>query len=150
MAASTEPLPISPSLLRSPRKRRGVLRLLRLTEVILPHFGRFAIAIGALLLGGLIGLVYPQAVRYAIDEGVNAASFATLDTIVAGLFVLFVLHAGLTWLRHYLMSWLGQRAVAELRRRVFGRILALEPAWFHSRSSGELVGRLAADVTIVE
>jgi ATP-binding cassette subfamily B protein len=151
VSASTQPLPIAPALaMRKGKRASGVLRLLRLSEVILPHFWRFGVATLALLVGGGIGLIYPQAVRYAIDQGVVEGSLGVLDEIVAGLFVLFVLQAGLTWLRHYLMSWLGQRAVAELRRRVFGRILSLEPGWFHTRSSGELVGRLAADVAIVE
>lgn len=128
-------------------RRRGLTRLRRLVEVIGPHKGRFAIATFALFFGSSLGLVYPQVVRYAIDEGVSGA---TLDTLAIGLIALFVVQASMTWVRHYQMSWLGQRAVAELRRRVFSRLLGLEPAWFHSRSTGELVGRLASDVTVVE
>ncbi len=133
-----------------PKPARGVRRLLRLTEVLRPHLGRFLLATACLVGGSLIGLTYPQAVRYAIDQGVRAGSMELLDRMVLGLLGLFVVHAGLTWLRHYLMAWLGERAVAQLRRRVFSRILGLEPAWFHARSSGELVSRLAADVAVVE
>lgn len=129
---------------------RRLGRLRRLGEVLRPHAGRFALATLALIGGSAIGLTYPQAVRYAIDEGVREGAPSLLNRIVAGLLVLFGVHAGLTWLRHYLMSWLGQRAVAELRRRVFGRLLMLEPGWFHARSTGELVGRLASDVAVVE
>ncbi len=128
-------------------RRRGLRGLGRLASVIGPHKGRFAIATVALFLGSGIGLLYPQVVRYAIDEGVSGVA---LDRIALGLMAIFVVHAGMTWMRHYQMSWLGQRAVAELRRRVFSRLLGLEPAWFHSRSTGELVGRLASDVTVVE
>ncbi len=134
----------------APRRRRGIGRLARLGEVLAPHWGRFALATACLIGGSIIGLGYPQAVRYAIDQGVRDGSLALLDTMVVALLGLFVVHAGLTWLRHYLMSWLGERAVAELRRRVFSRILGLEPSWFHARSSGELVSRLAADVAVVE
>lgn len=134
----------------SPRTAGGVGRLLRLMEVLRPHMGRFTLATLALFGGSAIGLTYPQAVRYAIDEGIRRGSPEQLDWIVLGLLVLFVLHAGLTWVRHYLMSWLGQRAVAELRRRVFGRLLTLDAGWFHSRSTGELVGRLASDVAVLE
>lgn len=128
-------------------RRRGLSRLRRLIEVIGPHKGRFAIATFALFAGSSLGLIYPQVVRYAIDEGISGAR---LDQLALGLIVVFVLQASMTWVRHYQMSWLGQRAVAELRRRVFSRLLGLEPAWFHSRSTGELVGRLASDVTVVE
>ena len=134
----------------APRPARGVRRLLRLSEVLVPHLGRLLLAVAALVIGSIIGLAYPQAVRYAIDQGVREGAPDVLDAMVVGLLALFVVHAGLTWLRHYLMSWLGERAVAELRRRVFSRMLRLEPSWFHTRSSGELVSRLAADVAIVE
>lgn len=130
--------------------RRGVGRLLRLSEILAPHLGRLALAVAALIGGSLIGLAYPQAVRYAIDQGVREGAESVLDAMVLGLLGLFVVHAGLTWLRHYLMSWLGERAVAELRRRVFSRMLRLTPSWFHERSSGELVSRLAADVAVIE
>lgn len=144
--AST-PLTAAPTDLPRPERKRGVRRLLRLAEVLRPHIGRFGLATFALFAGSGIGLVYPQAVRYAIDEGVHGT---LLSQIALGLMGLFVIHAGMTWLRHYQMSWLGQRAVAELRRRVFARLLGLEPSWFHQRSTGELVGRLASDVSVVE
>ena len=148
-AALEEPLQ-PPVVGVAPKPARGVRRLLRLSEVLVPHLGRLLLAVAALIVGSVIGLAYPQAVRYAIDQGVREGAPAVLDAMVVGLLALFVVHAGLTWLRHYLMSWLGERAVAELRRRVFSRMLGLEPSWFHARSSGELVSRLAADVAIVE
>lgn len=132
------------------KSQRGMRRLFRLRDILFPHLGRLGLATLALIGGSLIGLSYPQAVRYAIDEGVREGASSVLDAMALGLLGLFVVHAGLTWLRHYLMSWLGERAVAELRRRVFSRILGLEPAWFHTRSSGELVSRLAADVAVIE
>ena len=126
---------------------RGLKRLLRLTEVLRPHAWRFVVATAALIGGSASSLVYPQAVRYAVDEGVSGPQ---LDWMAIGLFLLFLLHSGVTWLRHYQMSWLGQRAVAELRRRVFTQLLSLEPSWFHARSTGELVGRLASDVSVID
>src|SRR5439155_753813 len=70
--------------------------------------------------------------------------------IVAGLCGLFVLNALFVWLRHYSISWLGERVVADLRALVVDRLVTLPIAWFHERRSGELVGRLSSDVTVVE
>ena len=95
-------------------------------------------------------LVYPQAARYAIDVGMHGKTTGKLDLIVLGLLGLFVINAGLVWLRHYFMSWLGERVVTDLRGLVFDRVLTLPLGWFHERRSGELVGRLASDVTVVE
>lgn len=132
-------------------RRRGTFqRLSRLGEILRPYWGRWTLATFSLFAGSGISLIYPKAAGYAIDEGLSSDGGSLLDEIVAVLVSLFVLHAGITWLRHYLMSWLGQRAVAEMRRRVFGQLLRMEPAWFHTRSTGELVSRLSSDVTVVE
>ncbi|MCA9534572.1 MAG: ATP-binding cassette domain-containing protein [Myxococcales bacterium] len=131
-------------------RTRGVRRIGRLLTLLRPHRGRFALATTALLLGAGIGLVYPQAVRFAIDEGVGGGSRAVMHQVGIGLIVLFLLQAGLTWFRHYLMSWLGERAVADMRRKVFDSLLLQDATFYHSRRTGELVGRLAGDVAIVE
>jgi ABC transporter fused permease/ATP-binding protein len=143
-----------------PREKRRLAVLWRLTALLRPHRGRFALAVVALLAASGITLVYPAAAKYAVDMGMSAhaggaggaASGSTdrLDLIVVGLIGVFIVNAVLVWLRHYSMSWLGERVVTDLRGMVFDRIVTLQLAWFHERRSGELVGRLASDVTVVE
>jgi ABC transporter fused permease/ATP-binding protein len=129
-------------------KRLG--QLWRIVDLLRPHRARFVMATIALLLGSGMALVYPQAARYAIDLGIRGGSEEWLDKVILGLVGLFVFSALLIWVRHYLMSWLGERVVADLRGMVFDRILTLPSAWFHERRTGELVGRLASDVTSIE
>lgn len=133
-------------------KRLSVLR--RLIGLMAPHKVRFALATVSLFIGSGLGLIYPQAARMAVDiglaEGTGEASRARLDQIALGLVGIFLIHSLLTWLRHYLMSWLGERVVADLRKRVFDRLVALPLSWFHERRTGEITGRLAADVATVE
>ncbi|HTR49468.1 MAG TPA: ABC transporter transmembrane domain-containing protein [Kofleriaceae bacterium] len=133
-----------------PRERRRLAVLWRLTALIRPHRARFVLAVFALLAASGITLAYPQAARYAIDVGMHGADSHDLDVIVGGLCVLFVINACFVWLRHYSISWLGERVVADLRGMVVDRVLTLPLAWFHERRSGELVGRLASDVTVIE
>ncbi len=133
-----------------PRKGRKLAVLWRLTALLAPHTGRFALAFATLLAASLLSLVYPWAAREAVDAGMAGGSAERLDDVVGLLVVVFIAHAGLVWVRHYSMSWLGERVVADLRARVFDRILSLPMAWFHERRTGELVGRLASDVTVVE
>ncbi len=132
------------------RARKKLAILWRLVELLRPHKARFALALVTLLAASGLSLVYPQAARYAIDSGIKGGSEARLDAIVLVLIGVFTVHAGLIWLRHYSMSWLGERVVADLRGLVFDRLLSLDLAWFHERRTGELVGRLASDVTVVE
>ena len=133
-----------------PDDHRQLNVLLRLMPLLRPHRLRFAVAIAALFAASGITLVYPWAARYAIDVGMGAATTRDLDTVVRILVGVFAINAWLVWVRHYTLSWLGERVVADLRAMVFDRVLSLTLAWFHERRSGELVGRLASDVTIVQ
>jgi len=133
----------------APPRRLGVLA--RLLPLLRPHRGRFALATLLLLIGSAMTLVYPQAAQRAIDAGLSGGgSTVQLDQMAAVVVVVFVVNAALTWARHYLMSWLGERVVADLRSRVYERLLAQPLAYFHERPSGELTGRLAADVTTIQ
>jgi len=134
----------------SDRVRRAT-QTRHIVGLVRPYLGRFLLATVFLLLGTGANLVYPQAIRYAIDQGLSeGASIATYDRIGMGLIALFTLQALFTWLRHYMMSWLGERAVVDLRVRVAAHMLRLPVGWFHERRTGELVGRIAGDVTILE
>ena len=131
-------------------KSRNIGVLVRLLALIRPHKGRFALALGTLLLASGISLLYPQAAKFALDGGQGAAALSRLTLVVKFLIVGIIVNSVLIWLRHYSMSWLGERVVADLRGLVFDRVLALPLAWFHERRTGELVGRLASDVTVIE
>lgn len=139
-----------PADVAPPAKGSRFERVQRLFALLAPHKGRFALAVFVLFIGSGLGLSYPMAIRYAIDHGISRGSTARLDLMAAGLVVVFIIDAGLTWIRHYLMGWLGERAVADLRRSVFRRLVTLTPTWFHERRTGELTGRLASDVTTVQ
>ena len=130
------------------RAHLGVLT--RLLTLLRPHRGRFAVAVVTLLAGSLLSLAYPKVAGYVVDAGMAERSTHDLDRIVLILLGVFAVHAVLVWFRHYSMSWLGERVVADLRAMTFDRIVRLPLAWFHERRTGELVGRLASDVTVVE
>ncbi|HUS29963.1 MAG TPA: ABC transporter transmembrane domain-containing protein [Kofleriaceae bacterium] len=133
-----------------PRDRRKLAVLWRLTVLMRPYAARFFFAVFMLFGASALTLVYPLAAKYAVDIGMKQQTTTTLDTFVLGMIVLFILNAGFVWLRHYSLSWLGERVVTDLRGLVFDRLLTLPLNWFHERRSGELVGRLASDVTVIE
>ncbi len=133
-----------------PKERRKLNVLWRLIPLLLPHRARFVLALATLLAASCITLVYPWGAKYAVNLGMAGHSTADLNMVVVGLIGLVVVNAVLVWLRHYSVSWLGERVVADLRGMVFDRVLTLPLGWFHERRSGELVGRLASDVTVIE
>ncbi len=132
------------------KRKRKLSVLWRLRALMAPYRWRFVFAVATLFAASAIALVYPQAARYAIDLGMKSKSTDKLDGIVLALCGVFVVHSLLIWLRHYSMSWLGERVVADLRGLVVDRVMTLPLAWFHERRTGELVGRLSSDVTVVE
>jgi ABC transporter fused permease/ATP-binding protein len=133
-----------------PRDRRRLAVLWRLLPLLRPHRARFVLALLALCSASGVTLVYPWAARQAVDVGMGGQTTHDLDRIVLLLIGVFIVNAVLVWLRHYSISWLGERVVADLRGLVFDRVLTLPLSWFHERRSGELVGRLASDVTVIE
>ena len=135
---------------KPPRDRRKLAVLWRLTALIRPHRGRFVLAVATLLAASAVTLCYPAAARYAIDVGMTSRDTGALDDIVLAIIGLVILNAVFVWLRHYSISWLGERVVADLRGMVVDRLVTLPLAWFYERRSGELVGRLASDVTVIE
>jgi ATP-binding cassette subfamily B protein len=112
--------------------RRRLAVLWRLLPLMRPHKGRFLLALATLLAGSGITLVYPWAARAAVDVGMSGQTTGDLDRIVVILVCVFMVNAVLVWLRHYSVSWLGERIVTDLRGLVFDRILTLPLGWFTS------------------
>ncbi len=133
-----------------PKDKRRLGVLLRLIALVKPHRWRFVLAVVTLIAASAITLTYPQAASYAIDVGMHSKNKGDLDLITIALLGLFAVNAVLVWMRHYSISWLGERVVADLRGMVVDRLIMLPLSWFYERRSGELVGRLASDVTVVE
>jgi ABC transporter fused permease/ATP-binding protein len=132
------------------RKLKRPQELRRLLSLLGPYRPRFFLATFFLLIGSAIALAYPQAVRMGVDLGEAGLHREKLGLILAVIVVIIILHGGITYVRHYLMSWLGERVVADLRARVFDRLVTLPPSWFQERRTGEVTGRLAADVSVIE
>src|SRR5580765_7393372 len=96
-----------------PRQRRKLSVLWRLAQLMTPYRGRFAFAVVMLLAASGITLVYPQAGRFAVDQAMASGSRARLDLLALAVIVLALVNAVFVWLRHYTISWLGQRVVTD-------------------------------------
>ncbi|MDE0060492.1 MAG: ABC transporter transmembrane domain-containing protein [Defluviicoccus sp.] len=115
-----------------------------------PYRLRIAGAGAALVVAAGSVLVLGQGLRGLIDRGFGAGDGALLDRALAGLFVIIALLALATFGRFYLVAWIGERVVADLRRAVFDRMLALSPSFFESARVGEVLSRLTTDTTALQ
>jgi ATP-binding cassette subfamily B protein len=115
-----------------------------------PYRGRVVLAAVCLLLAAGAVLVLGQGVRHLVDWGFNDASGTRLDQAALGMIVIVVVLAGATAGRFYLVSWLGERVSADIRRAVFDRVLSLSPAFFETTRTGEILTRLTSDTTLIQ
>nr|WP_244506229.1 ABC transporter transmembrane domain-containing protein [Microbulbifer marinus] len=104
----------------------------------------------ALVFTAGITLSIGQGIRLLVDRGFMAGSSAALGNAVLVLMALALLMAVGTYARHYLVSWLGERVVADLRKAVFDHIVTLHPSYFETNRSGEIMSRLTTDTTLLQ
>jgi ATP-binding cassette subfamily B protein len=120
---------------------RGLLPFLR------PHRGLLACWLAALALSSTATLALPVAVKYMIDQGFNADS--SVDRWFLLLFAVATMLALATAARFYFVSLLGERVIADLRRRLYGHLLGLDQSFFERTRTGELLSRLSADTELL-
>ena len=91
-----------------------------------------------------------QGIRLLIDGGFSSDSSAQLAESVEFFMTLVVLLAFGTFARYYLVSWIGERVTADMRKAVFNHIISLHPGFFESTSSGEIQSRITTDTTLIQ
>jgi len=136
--------------LQRPAGLTGIRALTRLWPYMRPYRARLMLAIGALLVAAAAGLAMPVGVRLVIDQGFSAQDTAAIDRHFLVLFAIAVALALFSALRFYLVTWLGERVVADVRDAVYAHVLNLGPAFFEVTRTGEVLSRLTTDTTLVQ
>ncbi|WP_025562476.1 ABC transporter transmembrane domain-containing protein [Psychromonas sp. SP041] len=131
-------------------KLKAFNSLLPIFSFIKPYKLMLSLALLALLVTAAINLSLGQAVKSVIDNGFIAGSAQQLQATILGLVFLVGLLAVGTFSRFYLMSWLGERVSADIRKAVFNRIVTLHPSYFEENRSGELMSRLTTDTALLQ
>ncbi|MBH3339112.1 ATP-binding cassette domain-containing protein [Pseudomonas mendocina] len=134
------------SLLSS--RQRGAMRLA--WRFIVPYRGRVLGALLALLFTAAITLSMGQGIKLLVDQGLATQSPAALRQSLLLFFVLVLALAFGTYTRFYLVSWIGERVVADIRRRVFDHLIELHPGFYERNRSSEIQSRLTADTTLLQ
>lgn len=122
-------------------------RLGRLLSFAKPYTPRLIVAFTCLLIAAGLGLVYPKYFGAAIDDAFTFGDDESLNRTTLLLVLVFAGQAVFVFWRHYLMSWVGERVVADLRQMVYRHLLTMPPSFYHQNRTGELLSRLSDDVT---
>ncbi len=128
-------------------KSRRIGALAGLLPFLAPYRLTVAVAGAALVVTASVSLILPMAVRQVVD-GFNA-DVALLDRYFGlALLIAAVLALG-TGVRYYFVTRLGERVVADIRRAIFDRVMAMSPAYFERVMTGEIVSRITTDTTLI-
>ncbi|KYC29027.1 ABC-type multidrug transport system, ATPase and permease components protein [Sterolibacterium denitrificans] len=129
---------------------RNLAMLRQLIRFIAPYRSRFALAMLVLVIASAAALVLPLAVRQVVDLGFSRESAAHIDRWFLLLFVVALALGLFTALRFYLVSWLGERVVADIRSAVYRHIITMSPEFFEHTRTGEVLSRLTTDTTLIQ
>lgn len=128
-------------------KLSSLTRWLREYRVLSRYKTQWSLATLFLLLAAGATLAVPLAFRDLVDTGLTSDA---IDLKFINLLLLAIALGLMTASRFYVMSWLGERVVADIRQRVFENMLRQSPAYFETLQTGEVLSRMTSDTTLVQ
>ena len=134
----------------APQRAGNLDQLVHLYRFVRPYWPAVAGALVALSVAAGTVLVMGLGLRRLVDEGFASGDTALLDGALVALLVVIVVLAGATYARFYLVSWLGERVVGDIRQAVFGHVIGLSPGFFELTRTGEVLSRITTDTTLLQ
>jgi ATP-binding cassette subfamily B protein len=138
-------------LRRRLRGTRGRGRKLRgLVVLLAPYRARVALMLGALVAGTAAALAPAPLAKTAIDSGILKGDETILDLVVAAFVASALVVWGATYAQTYLVGWVGQRALADLRLQIFRHLQEMPVGFYERRPAGVLISRMTNDVEALD
>lgn len=131
----------------SPNHRKALKLVI---EFISPYRRAVAGALVALVITAGITLGLGQGLRILVDQGLATQSPENLAKAIGLFFILVLGLAFGSFARFYLVSWIGERVVADIRKRVFNHLIDLTPSFFEQNRALEIQSRFTADTTVLQ
>jgi ATP-binding cassette, subfamily B, bacterial len=126
------------------RKVRWLLSLLR------PYRTQVILMVVALLIATAAALAPPYLAGRAIDDGIQAGDEAALTVVVVVFVASVAIYWGASYAQTYLVGWVGQRALQDLRERIYRHLQAMSIGFFTRRKPGVLISRMTNDVQALD
>lgn len=121
-----------------------------LWQFVKPYKTRMVIAIVALILTSALTLSLGQGIKMMVDQGFSAGSEQGLaDALYITLFIIVFTAIG-AYFRFFMVSWLGERVVADIRKKLYRHLLGLPPSFFEDNLAGEIQSRVTTDTTLLQ
>lgn len=129
---------------------RNISVLAAMVDFLVPYRWRVLGAAAALVFTAGITLLLGQGLRILVDRGFGEGAAAGLDQAILIFCGIVMLLAIGTFIRFYLVSWIGERVSADLRREVYNHVVELHPGFFETNLSTEIQSRITTDTTILQ
>jgi subfamily B ATP-binding cassette protein MsbA len=139
--------PIEKKARQNPLRDAGQFR--RLFQFVTPYRSRLILALVVITFNSLLGLAGPYTLQFLIDAVFKNSNAELLNQITLILVGIFLLQSVFYFLRSYLLAYVGERVMADLRIKLFSHLQRLSLSFFNERRTGELVSRLTNDVSTV-
>jgi ATP-binding cassette subfamily B protein len=140
--------------LNTPAEQRPPSRDLRVLSQLFtflrPYRRALLGAAVALLIAAGAVLGFGVVLQRVVDHGLSSGSGAALNQALLLFLVVVTVMSASVAARVYLVTWIGERVVADIRKAVFARVLALEPAFFEVTRTGEVISRLTTDTSLLQ
>jgi ATP-binding cassette subfamily B protein len=143
-------MPYKPEVREDRPLTRDLRPLLRLLRFLWPYRLRGLAAVLALSLAAGAALAFGQVFRRVVDSGLGSGSSVALDHALVLFLLVVVVFSGAVVLRSFLLNWLGERVVADIRQAVFDRVLGLDVGFFETTRTGEVISRLTSDTALLQ
>jgi ATP-binding cassette subfamily B protein len=131
-------------------KSKSVRPLRALLPYLMPYKGLMVGAAAALLVASGSMLALAPAFKNLIDLGMQSGNAGQVDRYFIAFLCVALLFGVFAALRFYLVTWLGERVVADIRDKVYRRIIRMDPTFFEVTRTGEVLSRLTTDTTLVQ
>ncbi len=131
-------------------KSRDLRGLRRLLGFLRPYRGRLLLAIASLIVAAASVLAFGLVIREVVDTGIASGSPMALNNVLLLFLAVVTVMSLSVGARVYLVNWLGERVVADLRKAVFSHVLTLDIGFFESIRTGEVISRLTTDTTLLQ
>jgi ABC-type multidrug transport system fused ATPase/permease subunit len=125
-------------------------RLRHLAGLLRPYRSRVLLMLLSLWIATGAALVPPYLAGRAIDDGIRGADTGALTIIVVAFVAAAVINWGATYAQTYLINWVGQRALQDLRLQLFEHLQRLSIGFYSRRKTGVLISRITNDVQALD
>jgi len=143
-------MPASPTDTSQPAPSKDIGQLRHILRFVRPYRLQVVGALAALTVAAGTVLVMGVGLRRLVDGGFAEGNPGLLDQSLFALLGVIIVLAAATYSRFFLVTWLGERVVADIRKAVFGHVVELDPGYFETTRTGEVLTRITTDTTLLQ